>query len=79
MSFAAVQKHVAVLASAELVTKRKSGREILVAGNVKRTTAAARLLDEYEHLWRDRLDRFGDVLAEDTSARQQGPQTKGKR
>ena len=79
MSFAAVQKHVAVLASADLVTKRKSGREILVTGNVDRTTAAARLLDEYEHLWRDRLDRFGEVLAEDASATKQRRQTKGKR
>lgn len=64
MSFAAVQKHVAVLASAELVTKQRRGRETLVRGNAKRTAAAARLLDQYEQLWRDRLDRFGEVLAE---------------
>ena len=34
MSFAAVQKHVAVLEVAELVTKRRRGREQLVRGNV---------------------------------------------
>ena len=72
MSFAAVQKHVAVLASAELVTKHRRGREILVRGNVDRITAAARLLDEYEHLWRDRLARFGDVLAEKPTKNEKG-------
>ena len=67
MSFAAVQKHVAVLASAELVTKHRRGRETLVRGNANRTAAAARLLDEYEQLWRERLERFGEVLAETTA------------
>lgn len=62
MSFAAVQKHVAVLATAELVTKHRRGRETLVRGNVDRITAATRLLEEYEQLWRERLERFGDVL-----------------
>jgi DNA-binding transcriptional ArsR family regulator len=64
MSFAAVQKHVAVLEAAELVTKRRRGREQLVAGNVGTVREAARLLDRLEALWRGRLDRFGEVLAE---------------
>ena len=64
MSFAAVQKHVAVLEGALLVTKRKQGREQLVTGNVDAVRAATRLLDQFEALWRERLDRFGEVLAE---------------
>ena len=64
MSFAAVQKHVAVLEGAGLVTKRRSGREQLVRGNVDTVREAARLLDQLEALWRSRLDRFGQVLAE---------------
>ena len=64
MSFAAVQKHVAVLEDAALVTKRRHGREQLVSGNVSTIRRAAQLLDELELLWRARLDRFGDVLAE---------------
>lgn len=64
MSFAAVQKHVAVLEGAGLVTKRRHGREQLVQGRVKTIHAAHRLLDEFEAMWRDRIDRFGDVLAE---------------
>lgn len=65
MSFAAVQKHVAVLADAGLVIKRRRGREQRVGGNVDRIRQAHRLLDEFEAIWRDRIDRFGDVLAAD--------------
>ncbi|MCJ1705302.1 MULTISPECIES: helix-turn-helix domain-containing protein [unclassified Rathayibacter] len=65
MSFAAVQKHVAVLERAELVRKRRSGREQLVSGEVASLRRAARLLEDYELLWRDRVDRIADVLAED--------------
>jgi DNA-binding transcriptional ArsR family regulator len=67
MSFAAVQKHVAVLEDAGLVTKRRRGREQLVRGNVDTVRDAHRLLDEYEAVWRRRIERFGDVLAEDAT------------
>lgn len=67
MSFAAVQKHVAVLEGAALVTKRRQGREQRVSGNVHTLRQACRLLDELEALWRSRIDRFGDILAEDPS------------
>ena len=63
MSFAAVQKHVAVLERAELVTKQRRGREQLVRGNVDTIRRAHRLLDHLEVEWRERIDRFGDVLA----------------
>jgi len=64
MSFAAVQKHVAVLHNAGLVTKRRHGREQLVQGNVQTILEAHHLLDEFEAMWRNRIDRFGAVLAE---------------
>jgi DNA-binding transcriptional ArsR family regulator len=62
MSFAAVQKHVAVLERAELVTKRRRGREQLVRGNVATVRAAYEVLEELEEIWRGRLERFGEVL-----------------
>jgi DNA-binding transcriptional ArsR family regulator len=65
MSFAAVQKHVAVLESAALVTKRRHGREQLVRGNVRTVQDACHLLERLEAVWRARIDRFGEVLAED--------------
>jgi len=64
MSFAAVQKHVAVLEGADLVTKQRRGREQLVRANVDTVRAAHRLLEQLEALWRGRLETFGVILAE---------------
>ena len=63
MSFAAVQKHVAVLERAELISKRRHGREQLVSGNPETVDRARRLLDELEMLWRGRIERIDAVLA----------------
>jgi len=65
ISLTAVQKHVAVLAEAGLVVKRRHGREQRVAGQVASLRQARELLDEYEQLWRARHDRMADLLAED--------------
>ena len=62
MSFAAVQKHVAVLERAGLVRKERRGREQLVRGDVDTIRAAARLLGRYEELWRARIGRMEEVL-----------------
>ncbi len=64
MSLTAVQKHVAVLESADLVEKRRRGREQLVISRIDTLRAARRVLDDLEALWRGRIERFGDVLAE---------------
>lgn len=63
MSFAAVQKHVAVLERAQLVTKRRHGREQLVSGDVSTIRAAARLLGQYEEIWRGRIGRIDEILS----------------
>jgi len=65
MSFAAVQKHVAVLERASLVTKEKRGREQIVRGDHDGLEKARRLLDEYEAIWRQRVARITDILAEE--------------
>ena len=64
MSFAAVQKHVAVLEEAGLVTKHRKGREQLVRGNVDTVRRASHLLDALEAVWRGRVDRMTEILAE---------------
>jgi DNA-binding transcriptional ArsR family regulator len=65
MSFAAVQKHVAVLERAGLVTKEPHGRERLVRGNPAGIQRAQRLLDSYEQLWRSRISRLDDLLGDE--------------
>jgi len=65
MSFAAVQKHVAVLEGAGLVTKRSKGRERIVRGNPDTIRRAQALLDTYEEIWRGRIARLDALLEED--------------
>lgn len=64
MSIAAVQKHVAVLERAGLVSKHKHGREQHVRTRPRALSTARDVLDEIEQLWRARLHRFGDALAD---------------
>jgi DNA-binding transcriptional ArsR family regulator len=69
MSFAAVQKHVAVLERAGLVTKRRSGRRKVVRTRVEGLRVAQRLLDQYEELWRGRIDRMTDLITAEENHR----------
>lgn len=67
MSWAAVQKHVAVLEGAELVTKETRGRERIVRGNPRQIQRAQALLDAYEQIWRSRVERLDALLADDAT------------
>ncbi len=65
MSFAAVQKHVAVLEQAALVSKVRRGREQLVHGNAATVATASQLLEAYARLWRERVQRIEEILVEE--------------
>ena len=64
VSFAAVQKHVAVLERAGLVVKVRSGRRKVVRTNVEGLRVARRLLDRYEELWRGRIARMTELVSD---------------
>ena len=64
MSFAAVQKHVAVLERAGLVDKHRVGRRKVVQIRIDALSTARRLLDRYEALWRERIGRMADLIDE---------------
>jgi DNA-binding transcriptional ArsR family regulator len=64
MSFAAVQKHVAVMERAGLVTKERRGREQLVRTDAEAVGRVRQVLDELETTWRGRVDRMTDLLAQ---------------
>ena len=66
MSFAAVQKHVAVLEKAGLLTKRRSGREQLASGDVEAVRSVASMLTELEQVWRGRIARIDVLIASDS-------------
>jgi DNA-binding transcriptional ArsR family regulator len=64
MSFAAVQKHVAVLERAGLLTKRRSGREALASGDVEAVRSVRSMLLELESVWRGRISRIDELIAD---------------
>jgi DNA-binding transcriptional ArsR family regulator len=66
ISFAAVHKHVGALERAGLVTKTRHGREQRVRGDAARLRGAHRVLDDLETVWRGRIDRIAQVLADPT-------------
>ncbi len=66
MSFAAVQKHIAILERAGMVTKERIGRRKVVRTNLEGLLIARSLLDQYEEVWRGRVARMSALVAEDT-------------
>ena len=70
MSFAAVQKHIAMLERAGLVTKERVGRRKIVRTNLERLRVVRRLLDQYEELWRGRIDRMAELISETKESQQ---------
>ena len=68
MSFAAVQKHVAVLEDAGLVSKESRGRERIVRSNPARIAQASALLLQLEQLWIGRFSQLDAVLADPTTS-----------
>lgn len=75
ISLPAVQKHLAVLERAGLITKERRGREQVVHTDLASLRQVHDLLDELEVCWRDRLDRFGAVLDEDHPSATTDPAT----
>lgn len=71
MSFAAVQKHVAVLERAGLLTKQRNGREQLAHGEVEAVRSVASLLSDLEDLWRGRVARIDELIANDPQPHQE--------
>ena len=77
MSFAAVQKHVAVLERAGLVTKQRHGREQLVRADPGAVERARQALDQLEAAWRGRVDRMSRLLAPVPDPRNDNPRGHG--
>jgi DNA-binding transcriptional ArsR family regulator len=68
MSFAAVQKHVAVLERAGLIAKERTGRRKVIRTQVETVRRAQAVLDELEELWRGRIGRMVGLIAEEKEA-----------
>lgn len=73
MSFAAVQKHVAVLERAGLLSKRRHGREQLARGDVEAVRSVASMMSELETIWRGRISRIDELLATESAETDPAP------
>jgi DNA-binding transcriptional ArsR family regulator len=65
ISVTAVQKHVAVLERAELVSRHRVGRESIVRAETAALKRAHAALDRLESEWRGRIERIDRILDED--------------
>jgi DNA-binding transcriptional ArsR family regulator len=65
MSFAAVQKHIAILERARMITKERIGRRKVVRTNLEGLRLARSLLDQYQELWRGRVARMTALVTQD--------------
>jgi len=65
ISVTAMQKHVAVLERAELVSKHRVGRESIVQTRAEALARARAALDRLEADWRDRIERMEQILDND--------------
>jgi len=65
ISVTAMQKHVAVLERAELVSKERVGRESIVRTRSDALARAHAALDRLEADWRERIGRMEQVLETD--------------
>lgn len=68
LTFGAISKHIKVLEKANLVTKRRRGKEqvvVIVPGTVH---VARRHIDRYARMWADRFDKLESVLREDSTS-----------
>jgi DNA-binding transcriptional ArsR family regulator len=55
---------VAILERAGLVSKRRRGRRKVVRTNLSGLRVARRLLDRYEELWRERVERMSQLISD---------------
>ena len=65
ISVTAMQKHVAVLERAELVSKQRVGRESIVHTRSDALARAHAALDRLEADWRERIERMEQILSTD--------------
>jgi DNA-binding transcriptional ArsR family regulator len=62
ISLAAVSKHLVVLENARLLTKRREGKQQIVALAPAALADASRHLERYQDIWESRLDRLEQYL-----------------
>ena len=79
ISLNAVSKHIRVLERAQLVRRRRAGREHFLAFNRAPLDEAAEWIETQRALWTARLDRLEELLRAEDRAAAKSRQRKDKR
>lgn len=64
VSFAAISKHLKVLESAQLITKRKEGKKHMITLAPGALRSADEYLERYHQMWQSRFNKLDDLLNE---------------
>ena len=78
LSLNAVSKHIRMLERANLVRRRRSGREHFLSFNPKPLDEAAKWLEAHRALWTARLDTLEALLRAEDRAQSTTPEKKGR-
>lgn len=65
MSFAAISKHLTVLASAKLIVKRREGKKQMVSLSPDALHSADEYLEQYRQLWEQKFNKLDVLLQEE--------------
>src|SRR5690606_6499075 len=65
MSFPAITKHLNVLESSQLITKRKEGRNTYISLNPQTLQHVDIYLERFRQMWEQRFNKLNKVLEED--------------
>ncbi len=66
MSLNSVSKHIRILERAQLIKRRRVGREHFLSRNPRPLDEAAAWIETLRNQWNERLDRLEKALKEDT-------------
>ncbi len=77
MSQQAISKHVAYLERAQLIQKRRAGRQHLCALNPDALRAVAQWAESYRRAWEENFERLDALLEEMNTPKKRGRTRKG--
>jgi len=64
LSLNAVAKHLRLLERARLISRKKQGREVMIAFRAEPLRLVSGWMHEYERFWNQRLDRLEEFFQE---------------
>lgn len=68
LTYGAISKHIKILEQANLITKRRRGKERVVIIVPKTITVARKQIERFARMWAGRFDKLDIILKEDAAS-----------